>query len=183
MALYFVLAIVVACLFYIIFTYNQLVRLRNNVEEAFSTMDIYLKKRWSLIPNLVETVKGYSLHENETFRKIVELRSSDYFSMSRDAKLENEQKISNSLGGIFALSEAYPELKANENYMQLSSQLAKLEEDIANSRKYYNATVRNLNNKVETAPSNLIAGMFKVKKMKMFEIESDQREDVGVKLT
>ena len=135
MWLYILIAIVVVLVLYVLSVYNTLVRLNNNVKEAFSTMDVYLKKRWDLIPNLVETVKGYAKHEENTLKEVVELRNSAYESMSDDEKVKTNQKLSQGITKIMALAEAYPDLKANENFKELSSELSKIEEDIANSRK------------------------------------------------
>ncbi len=174
--------IVVLLLIYFIATYNGFVRLKNNVKEAFSTMDVYLKKRWDLIPNLVETVKGYAKHEKETLEGVIKLRNSAYDKMSPEEKIETNQELSRGIVKIMALAENYPDLKANENFKDLSNQLTRVEEDIANSRKYYNAVVRNFNNKVQMFPSNIIAGMFGFREEKMFEItDEEQRENVKVK--
>jgi len=162
-------------------TYNALVRLKNTVKEAFSTMDVYLKKRWDLIPNLVETVKGYAKHEKETLEGVIRLRNGAYDKMSPEEKINANQELSRGITKIMALAENYPDLKANENFKDLSAQLTRVEEDIANSRKYYNAVVRNFNNKVQMFPSNIIASLFKFKEEKMFEIVEEQRENVQVK--
>lgn len=181
MWLYILIAIVVVLVLYVLSVYNTLVRLNNNVKEAFSTMDVYLKKRWDLIPNLVETVKGYAKHEENTLKEVVELRNSAYESMSDDEKLKTNQKLSQGITKIMALAEAYPDLKANENFKELSKELSRIEEDIANSRKYYNGVVKVYNNKVEMFPSNLVAGMFGHKAKTMFEALDSERENVKVK--
>jgi len=161
--------------------YNKAVILRNYVREAFSTMDVYLKKRWDLIPNLIECVKGYSIHEKEVFSNITELRAKNYDGFSKNEKLSVNGKLSQMLPNIMAVAENYPELKANENFLQLMSELSQLEEDIANSRKYYNGTVREFNTFIETFPSNLIASAFGFKTEKMFETGSGERANVKVK--
>ena len=181
MWLYILIAIVVVLVLYVLSVYNTLVRLNNNVKEAFSTMDVYLKKRWDLIPNLVETVKGYAKHEENTLKEVVELRNSVYESMSDDEKVKTNQKLSQGITKIMALAEAYPDLKANENFKELSKELSKIEEDIANSRKYYNGVVKVYNNKVEMFPSNLVASMFGHKSKTMFEALDSERENVKVK--
>lgn len=181
MWLYILIAIVVVLVLYVLSVYNTLVRLNNNVKEAFSTMDVYLKKRWDLIPNLVETVKGYAKHEENTLKEVVELRNSAYDNMSDDEKVKTNQKLSQGITKIMALAEAYPDLKANENFKELSKELSKIEEDIANSRKYYNGVVKVYNNKVEMFPSNLVAGMFGHKVKTMFEALDSERENVKVK--
>jgi len=150
--------------------------------EAFSTMDVYLKKRWDLIPNLVEVVKGYAKHESSTFEKIASLRSSPYDSMSSRDKIDSNEELTSQISRIFAIAENYPELKASQNFSELSAGLIKIEDDIAQSRKYYNAVVKKMNNKVEMFPSNIIAGMFGFKQSKMFEAELEARANVEVKL-
>lgn len=180
MWLYIIIAIVVILLLLVFSTYNSLVKLNNKVEEAFSTMDVYLKKRWDLIPNIVETVKGYAKHEESTLKEIINLRNTSYDSMSTNDKVEVNNKLSQGVTKLMAIAEAYPDLKANENFKDLSNQLTKVEEDIANSRKYYNGTVRMFNDKVQMFPSNIIAGMFGYKAKKMFEISESERENVKV---
>ncbi len=180
MWIYIVLALIVLIFIYAICLYNTLVKLNNKVKEAFSTMDVYLKKRWDLIPNIVETVKGYADHEKNTLKEVVELRNSAYDSMSMDEKIKANQELSGSVPKIMALAEAYPELKANENFKNLSEQLAKVEEDIASSRKYYNGVVRNYNNKVEMFPSNLFAKLFGYQTKQMFEVNENERQNVKV---
>lgn len=163
-------------------TYNSLVKLYNRVKEAFSTMDVYLKKRWDLIPNIVETVKGYSKQEKETLTEVVKIRSSSYDDMSINDKVNINTKLSDNIDKLMALAEAYPELKANENYLDLSKKLTEIEEDIANSRKYYNGSVRIYNNKVEMFPSNIIAKIFGFKSEKMFEISEDEKQNIKIEL-
>ena len=176
------IAIVVIILIAIFVTYNSFVKLNNKVKEAFSTMDVYLKKRWDLIPNIVETVEGYAKHEKETLKEILDLRNSAYDKMSDDEKIKTNETLSKDITKIMVLSEAYPDLKANENFKDLSNQLTKVEDDIANSRKYYNGTVRIYNNKVEMFPSNIIAKIFGYKSKNMFKASEAERENVKVKL-
>jgi LemA protein len=180
MLVYIIIAIIALVLLYVFTTYNSFVSLKNRVEEAFSTMDVYLKKRWDLIPNLVETVKGYAKHEENTLKQITELRTSSYDDMSASEKVAVNEKISQGISKLIAVSEAYPELKANENFNNLSNQLQAVEEDIANARKYYNANVRNMNDKVQMFPSNIIANIFGFKSREMFEVDEAQRENVKV---
>ena len=182
MWVYIVIAIVVLLLIYFIVTYNSLIKLKNIVKEAFSTMDVYLKKRWDLIPNIVETVKGYAKHEKDTLKEVVELRNSAYDKMSDDEKIKTNEQLSSGISKIMALAEAYPDLKANENFKDLSKELSKVEDDIANSRKYYNGVVRIYNNKVEMFPSNIFAGLFGYKSKAMFEASANERENVKVEL-
>lgn len=179
MYIYILIGIVVL---YALVQYNNFVKLNNSVKESFSTMDIYLKKRWDLIPNLVEVVKGYAKHEKDTFSEITELRTRSYDNMSIDKKIAINEQLTNSLSRIMAISENYPELKASENFNQLSKELTKIEDEIANSRKYYNGTVRMLNNKVQMFPSNLIASIFGFKEYKMFEINEKEKDNVKVQL-
>ena len=146
--------------------------MKNKIEEAFATMDVYLKKRWDLVPNLVNTVKGYAEHEKSTFDAITKLRSKNYDSMSANEKVETNQALGGMLGTLIATAEAYPELKANQNFLELQKNLNELENDIADSRKYYNGCVRQMNTAVESFPSNIIAGMFGFERKPYFEAES-----------
>ena len=141
MWLYIIIAIVVILLLLVFSTYNSLVKLNNRVEEAFSTMDVYLKKRWDLIPNIVETIKGYVKHEQETLEEVTNLRNNSYDKMNADDKIAVNNKMSQEISKLMAIVESYPDLKASENFKDLSNQLTKVEEDIANARKYYNGTV------------------------------------------
>lgn len=174
-------AVLLLIILYVIITHNKFIKLVNAVEEGFSTMDVYLKKRWDLIPNLVETIKGYTKHEEKVLSDIVKLRSGNYDNKSTEDKIDSNNQITETLGKLFALAESYPDLKANENFMQINSDMNKIEEDIANSRKYYNAVVKKLNNAVQMIPSSLVASIFKIKSRKMFEAATEQRENVKVK--
>lgn len=182
MWIYVAVAIIILILIYFGVTYNSLVKLNNIVKEAFSTMDVYLKKRWDLIPNIVETVKGYAKHEKTILKEIVELRNSTYDKMSTNEKVDINSKLSQGINKLMAIAEAFPELKANENFKDLSKQLTKIEDDIANSRKYYNGAIRIFNNKVQMFPSNIVAGILGFKEQKMFETNENERENVHVKL-
>ncbi len=162
-------------------TYNALVKLRNSVEEAFSTMDVYLKKRWDLIPNIVESVKGYAKHEAQTLQAVVNARSMRYKDMTDEQKMQANAELSRGLAAIHAVAEQYPDLKANQSFLDLNNQLEKTEEDIANARKYYNAVVRNYNNKTEMFPSSLVASLFHFTRRQMFVIE-DEAEKEAVKV-
>lgn len=180
--LYVLIAIVFIILLYIIITYNKLVGLKNIVKEAFSTMDIYLKKRWDLIPNLVEVVKAYASHEKSTFEEITNIRSKLYDSLKPNEKISINENLSNDLPRIIALAENYPELKANENFLDLSKQLVKIEDDIANSRKYYNGAVRKLNTTIQKFPNNIVANMFKIGIDDMFRTTDEERKNINVDL-
>lgn len=182
MKIYILVGVVVLIVIYVLATYNSLVRLNNSVKEAFATMDVYLKKRWDLIPNIVETVKGYAKHEKETLQSVINLRNSVYDDMSQNEKIEANEKINSGISKIIALAESYPDLKANQNFLNLSNQLSKIEEDIANSRKYYNAVVKNMNNKILMFPSNIVAKIFGYKELKMFEAQKHERENVRIEL-
>jgi len=176
-----ILAVVAVIVIWFIAAYNGFIKLRNNVEEGFATMDVYMKKRFDLIPNLVETVKGYAYHEKETFQKVTEARAAVQNAGSMEERVAGENILSGTLKSLFAVAENYPDLKANQNFMDLQSQLKKVEEDIANSRKYYNAVVKQFNTKTEVFPSNIIAGIFKFERKKMFEVEAEEeRENVKV---
>lgn len=180
--IYIIIAIIVLLLMYVFATYNGLIKSKNYVKEAFSTMDVYLKKRWDLVPNLVEVVKGYAKYEQETLSKVTELRAIAYDSMSANKKISINEQITAGISKIIAISENYPELKSNENFMQLSNELVNVENDIENSRKYYNGTVRNYNNKIQMFPSNIIASTFGFKEEKMFETNSEEKNNVKVDL-
>ena len=182
MWIYIIITIIVLIVIYALAIYNSFVQLNNKVKEAFSTMDVYLKKRWDLIPNIVETVKGYAKHEKDTLKEVVELRNSTYDKMSDEEKIKTNEQLSSGINKIMALAEAYPDLKANENFKDLSKQLTKVEDDITNSRKYYNGVVRIYNNKVEMFPSNIFAGLFGYKSKAMFEASANERENVKVEL-
>ena len=175
-------AIVLVFLFFAaVGMYNRGIGLRNYVREAFSTMDVYMKKRWDLIPNLVETVKGYASHEKEVLEKLTELRNQNYSSMTMEEKMKANSNLSLGISKLIAVAENYPDLKANQTFSQLMGELSSIEADIANARKYYNGTVRELNNYTEIFPSNIIASMFGIKAEKMFEIDEVQRQNIQVK--
>ena len=167
---------------YVLITYNAFVKLNVLVEEAFSTMDICLKKRWDLIPNLVEVVKGYAKHEKSTLEELVKIRSNIYDNMSSPEKINTNIKLNESISKLMVIAENYPDLKANENFLELSKSLVKIEDEISKSRRYYNAVVKNFNNKVRLIPSNLVALVFGFKEMKMFEASDEERENVSIDL-
>ncbi|UCE82600.1 MAG: LemA family protein [Deltaproteobacteria bacterium] len=153
--------------------YNKLVRLKNLVEEGWSGIDVQLKRRANLIPNLIETVKGYMGHERELLTKVTELRAQSMSAQDVGEKGRLEGLLSRSLANVFAVAEGYPDLKANQNFLDLQNQLSDIEDQIQLARRYYNGTVRNLNIKVESFPSNIVAGMFNFIKAEFFEIEDD----------
>ena len=158
--------------------YNQLVRLRNMVSEGWSGIDVQLKKRANLIPNLVDTVKGYMIHERELLEKVTDLRARSTRTADPAEKGKLEGALTRSLAQIFAVAEQYPDLKANQNFLDLQGQLAEIESDIEMARRYYNGTARNLNIKVESFPSNIIAGMFGFSGAEFFEIDDPKARQI-----
>ena len=167
-----VLAIVAAAAVFTISLYNQLVRLRNARESAWSDVDVQLRRRYELIPNLVETVKGYAAHEKTAFDAVTKARAQAMQASTPEAKGAAEGGLASSLKSLFAVAEAYPELKANQNFLSLQDELSKLEDAIQNARRYYNAVVRDLNTRCEAFPSNFIANGFGFSKKQYFELES-----------
>lgn len=173
--------IILLAIIYIICIYNRLIGGDTVVEEAFSTMDVYLKKRYDLIPNLVETVKGYAKHEKETLENVIKARNSAINSKSTGERVKNENALTGTLKSLFKLTENYPDLKANANFMDLQKQLQAIEGEIAQSRKYYNGAVRSYNNVVRKFPSNIIARMFHFTTKPSFEVDSpEERQNVKV---
>ena len=182
MALWIILGVVAVIVLFVISSYNGLVRLRNLVEEAFSTMDVYMKKRYDLIPNLVETVKGYTAHENDTLAAVISARNQAASASTPDSKFKAEGELNQVMGRLFALTESYPDLKANTNFLDLQEQVKLVETEIAQSRKYYNATTRQYNIKTETFPTGIIANMFGFKRFPLFEITNEaERQNVEIK--
>ena len=183
--LWVVLGIIVIVILAIIGMYNSLIRLKNRVNEAWSDIDVQLKRRYNLIPNLVETVKGYAAHEKETLEKVVQARNAAMQAQSGgDAKkvAVAENMLSSTLKSIFALSESYPDLKANQNFLELQRELSDTENKIQASRRFYNGNVRDFNTKIQVFPTNIIAGMLNFKAREFFEIEEvKERETVKVK--
>ena len=153
-------------------TYNGLVKLRTMVEEGWSGIETQLKRRANLIPNLVETVKGYAEHEKSAFEEVTKMRTQAMAGGTVSERAAAESMLTKAIGGIMAVAEAYPDLKASTNFQALQADLAEIENEIQMSRRYYNGTVRNLNIKVESFPSNLIANLFKFIKAEFFEIEN-----------
>lgn len=182
MVTYIVIGVLVVLAVLVLFTYNNLVQLRNKVKEAFSTMDVYLKKRYDLIPSLVEIVKGYAKHETDTLQEVTQMRVNAQKG-DLDTAIDSEIRIGDALKSIFLVVEKYPDLKANTNFLDLQERLSKMEEEIAFSRRYYNGSVREFNNKCQMFPFNLIAGMFGFKALPMYQVDSDkERQVVDVKL-
>ena len=176
-----ILVIIAIIVIWFVTGYNGFVKGKNNVDEAFSTMDVYLKKRFDLIPNLVETVKGYAAHEKETLQAVVAARSQVQSAGTDAERMEAENALTGTLRSLFAVAEAYPDLKANTNFLDLQNQLKSVEDDIANSRKYYNGCVKAFNNRCQMFPSSIIAGIFHFEPRTMFEVSSEEeRENVKV---
>lgn len=154
-------------------TYNGLIKLRNNAEEGYSTMDVSMKKRYDLIPNLVETVKGFAKHEKETLEGVMEARYACMSANDPEDKAKKENMLTGTLKTLFNVAENYPQLKADANFAALQNTLRELESEIASSRKYYNGCVKMLNNKIEMFPSNLVANHYHFEKKVLFEIADD----------
>lgn len=174
--IYIVLGIIVAFVLYLIFKYNVFISLKNRAQEAWADIDVQLKRRYDLIPNLVNTVKGYATHESTAFEKVTEARSKAMQGGSMADKSKAENELSGTLKSLFAISEAYPDLKANANFMELQRELSDTENKIMASRRFYNGNVRDFNTGVQTFPGNVIAGMFKFTALEFFELEQDSVE-------
>jgi len=181
--LYIVLGIVVALILYLVFKYNGFITLKTRAQEAWADIDVQLKRRYDLIPNLVNTVKGYATHESAVFEKVSEARSKAMQAGTPAEKGEAENQLAGTLKSLFAISEAYPELKANTNFLQLQNELSDTENKIMASRRFYNGNVRDFNMGVAMFPANIIAEIFKFTKMDFFQLEegSVEKEPVAVK--
>jgi LemA protein len=162
---------------FIIGIYNKLVRLKNMVEEAWSGIDVQLKKRYSLIPNLVNTIKGYATHEKDVFENVAAMRSAGINAKTVEEQSKAENQITQALGRLFAVAENYPDLKANVNFIDLQNQLSSIEHDIQLARRYYNGTARDKNITVESFPSNIVANMFGFTKSAYFELEDTKERE------
>ncbi|OIJ18973.1 hypothetical protein BKP45_14705 [Anaerobacillus alkalidiazotrophicus] len=177
------LAIVAVVLLFWVASYNSLVKYRNWVEESWAQIDVQLKRRFDLIPNLVETVKGYAKHEQETLAKVVELRNQISGSgvKSRKDQMEANDQLTGALKHLFALREAYPDLKANQNFMMLQEELTGTENKIAYARQLYNNTVMKYNTKIQSIPTNIVASIHNFDRREMLETRAEERENVQVK--
>ena len=162
-------------------TYNKLVDLRNRVKDQWAQIDVQLKRRFDLIPNLVETVKGYAKHESETLEAVIQARNTYVSATTPEAQMKADGDLEKAISKLFALTESYPDLKANTNFQHLQQELTETESKIASARQFYNDTVLLYNNKVEMVPSNIIASLFKFKKEAFFEANETERENVHVK--
>jgi LemA protein len=181
MAGWIILGILVVIGFMLVGMYNQLVQLRVRTDSAWSDIDVQLKRRHDLIPNLVETVKGYAAHEKGTFENVAKFRSMAMQATTPADKAIAENQLTGALKSLFAVAESYPELKANEEFMQLQASLSQTEDSIQNSRRYYNAVVRDLNTRIQSFPTNILAGMFGFQQRQFFETAAADREPIAVK--
>lgn len=170
-----ILVIVVLLAIWCVSLYNNLVKLRNNRENAFANIDVQLKQRHDLVPQLVATVKGYATHEREVLQRVTEARTAAMGATTINDKINAENALTNALAGLKVSLEAYPDLKANQNFMQLQNEIADLENKLAAVRRFFNSATRELNNAVETFPSNIFAKMFGFKKEPMFEVPQEER--------
>ena len=169
-----IIAIIVLLILIFIGTYNKLVKLRNHRENAFADIDVQLKQRYDLIPQLVETVKGYAKHEKETLARVIELRNQAVAATSINDKIAAENQLSGVLSGLKVTLEAYPDLKANQNFLQLQEEMSDIENKLASVRRFFNSVTKEFNNAVQTFPSNIIAGMFGFSKAPMFDLGADR---------
>ena len=175
------IAIIAVILLYFVAVYNGLVSRRNQVREAWATIDTQLKRRYDLIPNLMETVSGAAKHEKETLSKVIEARNAAMTSTNAEERIKNENALTGTLRSVFALSEAYPELKADTHFNELIGQLKNIEDEIASSRKYYNGNVKQFNTKIEVFPSSIIANLKKFEKKPLYEIDNiEERKNIKV---
>ena len=179
--LYAIIGVVVLLVLYFVSTYNGLVKLRNMVKDQWSQIDVLLKRRADLIPNLVETVKGYAKHEKETFEAVIEARNKAVSATTTEDEMKANGELSGALNKLFALAESYPELKSNTNFMDLQNNLKETEDKISYARQFYNDAVLKYKNKLEVFPSNIVAGMFGFKPEPFFEAVGEERENPKVK--
>lgn len=178
--IYIILVVMLIINFIVFGMYNKLIRLQNRVKKAKANIEIYLSKRFELIPNLVETVKGYSKHESETLEDITALRSN--YDNKKDLSIKQAEDINNRLNKLLAIVENYPELKADTQYMNLQNQLREVEEQLGGARQSYNDAVTSYNIAIETVPSNVVANIFSFKKADLFEAEDNKKGNVKIKL-
>ena len=170
-----VIIVAIVVVLFLISMYNNLVKLRNNRENAFANIDVQLKQRYDLIPQLVSTVKGYATHERELLERVTAARTAAMSATGINDKIQAENALSSALAGLKVSVEAYPDLKANQNFLQLQAELSDIENKLAATRRFFNSATKELNNAVQTFPANLIAGMFGFRKDPMFEIPSEER--------
>ena len=178
MWIYILIGVIVLLLIYVLVVYNKFIRLNNMVNEAFSTMDVYLKKRWDLIPNIVEVVKGYAAHEKSLFEEITKLRTA----YMENKSLSDASVLDGKLNSLIAVAESYPELKASDNFLNLQKNLTKMEDQLQAARRLYNTDVTTYNTALQTFPSNMIAGLFGFKAEELFQLEPGKEGPVKVEL-
>lgn len=185
MTLFFIVILIIIAMTIaaVIVIYNRLIRFKNTVKSSWSDIDVQCKKRYDLVPNLVETVKGYALHEKALFEKVTQARSMAMQAATPADMAKAENMIRDTLKSLFAVAEAYPELKANENFMQLQNNLNELENNIEYSRRYYNAVVRDFNILIESFPSNIVASLFSFRHAELFQLESPDTEREPVRVS
>jgi len=175
--LYIILIIAVLIILWLVGAYNKMIRRKNRTLEAWSDIEVQLKRRYSLIPNLVETVKGYAAHERELFEKVTEARAAAMGAKSVGEKAKAENMLTDTLKTLFAVSENYPDLKASQNFLELQRELRDTEDKIQAARRFYNSNVRDLNIAIESFPSNIVAKLFGFKKMELFELEEEAAKE------
>ena len=176
-----VLLLIFLCAAWVISIRNNFIRMKNTSEEAFATIDVYLKKRYDLIPNLVETVKGYAKHESETLENVIRARNNAASATTNAEKIEADAQLTNAIKSFNIVAERYPDLKANANFQSLMGELRTIEGELANSRKYYNGTVKTFNTEKDIFPKSIVAGIMKLEKMPYFELDSEEeRKNVKV---
>ena len=179
--MYLLIALIILAAGYAVWAYNNLVKLRNQAKEAWSDIDVQLKRRYNLIPNIVETVKGYATHEEDVFTKVTEARAKAINANNIKDQGAAENVLNNALKSLFAVSENYPELKANENFMQLQNELVDTEDKIQSARRFHNSVVRDFNTMIEQFPSKVVADVFKFTALEFFELQDEaERENVKV---
>ncbi|HHE76464.1 MAG TPA: LemA family protein [Candidatus Parcubacteria bacterium] len=176
--IYILIGVLLLVVLWLVFTYNRFVSLINRAKEAWSDIDVQLKRRYNLIPNLIEAVKGYAAHEKGVFEKVTEARAKAMGASALKEKGEAENMLSNTLKSLFAVAENYPELKASTNFLELQRELRDTEDKIQAARRFYNSNVRDLNIKIESFPANIIASMFGFKKMELFEVRESEEKEV-----
>ena len=180
-AVLIIIGLIVLLAIILMVLYNGLVKLRNRIENAWAQIDVQLKRRFDLVPNLVESVKGYATHEREVFEKVTQARSMIQSAQSLEQRQQGENMLTNTLRSLFAVAEAYPQLQANQNFLDLQQQLSDLEAKIAFARQFFNDTTMKFNTEIQSFPTNILAGMFGFQSMPYFQVDDLQREAVAVK--
>lgn len=181
MTLYVILGLIALAAIWFVFMYNGLIRLRNRVDEAWSDIDVQLKRRYDLIPNLINTVKGYAAHEKDLLEKVTQARTQAMGAQTPADKEKAENALSGTLKSLFAVAENYPDLKANQNFLELQRELTDTEDKIQASRRFYNGNVRDFNTKIQVFPTNIFAGMLNFTKRDFFEAGENEKSNVEVK--